>query len=67
MYKFHYEWVVGKYGNDVQLLMTDTDSLCYCINSSTDVYADMYQDKHLFDLSSLPKIANIMIQKIWGS
>ena len=35
--------------------MMDTDSLCYCINFSSDVYDDMYQDKLLFDLSSLPK------------
>ena len=54
MYKFHYEWIINKYGNDAQLLFTDTDSLCYCISSSTDIYADMYRDKHPFDLSGLP-------------
>ena len=29
MYKFHYEWIVNKYGNDAQLLFTYTDSLCF--------------------------------------
>ena len=55
MYKFHYEWIVNKYGNYAQLLFIDTNSSCYCISSSTDIYADMYQDKHLFDFSGLPK------------
>ena len=55
MYKFHYKWIVNKYGNDAQLLFTVTDSLCFCISSSTDIYAHMYQDKHLSDLSGLLK------------
>ena len=66
MYKFHYEWIVNKYGNDVRLLMTDTDSLCYCISSATDVYADMYEDKHLFDLSSLHEDSKYYDQKKYG-
>ena len=37
------------------LLFTDTDLLCYCTNSSTNIYDDMYQDGHMFDLISLPK------------
>ena len=55
MYKFHYEWVILKYGIDAKLLFTDTGSLCYCINKSTNTYSDIYINKHLFDLSGLPK------------
>ena len=53
MYDFHYNYIKKKY-NDVKLLFTDTDSLCYEIKTD-DIYEDMYNDKHLFDFSDFPK------------
>jgi len=50
MYDFHYNCIKKRYGQNVQLLFTDTDSLCYSINTE-DVYQDMMKDKHLFDTS----------------
>ena len=52
MYKHHYEYVLPKYGHEkVKLLMTDTDSLCYQIETE-DIYKDMIEDKDRFDLSN---------------
>jgi hypothetical protein len=50
MYDFHYNYMKTKYGPNAQLLLTDTDSLCYAI-STEDVYQDMIKDKHIFDTS----------------
>jgi len=50
MYDFHYNYIKSKYGDDAKLLFTDTDSLCYEIQTD-DVYKDFYDDKQLFDLS----------------
>lgn len=50
MYDFHYDYIIPKYGDSQQLLFTDTDSLCYHIQTE-DIYKDMYEDKHLFDMS----------------
>ena len=52
MYKFHYDYVYNKY--DAKLLLTDTDSLVYEINSN-DVYEQCFKDKELFDFSGYPK------------
>ena len=51
MYKFHYDHIKPKYDDKAKLLFTDTDSLCYHIQTD-DVYADMVEDKDLFDLSN---------------
>ena len=53
MYDFHYRYAVAKYGHNVKLLMTDTDSLMYHIQTS-DLYADMKKDLHVFDTSDYP-------------
>ena len=53
MYDFHYRYAVAKYGSRVKLLMTDTDSLLYCIQTP-DLYADIKADLHLFDTSDYP-------------
>jgi len=54
MYDFHYNVIVDKYGDKARLLFTDTDSLCYFIETD-DVYADMipFLDKS-FDSSEYP-------------
>ena len=50
MYSFHYKYIKEKYGDKVTLLMMDTDSYVYQIETE-DLYKDLYQDKHLFDFS----------------
>jgi hypothetical protein len=54
MYNFHYNIMKKKYGNDIALLFTDTDSLCYEIKCD-DVYKDMFAMKEHFDFSDYPK------------
>ena len=51
MYKFHYDYIKTKYGNNSKLLFTDTDSLMYQIKTE-DVYKDFSDDKEMFDLSN---------------
>lgn len=53
MYDFHYNIMKPKYGNKIKLLFTDTDSLCYWIQTE-DVYKDMYENKQYYDLSNYP-------------
>ena len=52
MYDFHYGFIKKKYGNKSKLLFSDTDSLCYEIQTK-NVYQDMYHDKEMFDLSDI--------------
>ncbi|KAK3103084.1 hypothetical protein FSP39_016343 [Pinctada imbricata] len=54
MYDFHYNFVKARYGSRAQLCFTDTDSLCYDIRTE-DVYADIQENKDLFDFSEYPK------------
>ena len=51
MYKFHYDYIKNKYGNNSRLLFTDTDSLMYEIRTE-DVYEDFSNDKEIFDFSN---------------
>ena len=51
---FHHEVMKQKYGNNIQLLFTDTDSLCYEI-STDDVYEDMKDFQDYFDTSNYEK------------
>ena len=53
MYDFHYNYVKPKY-TDAKLLFTDTDSLCYKINTN-DIYQDMKEDSIHFDTSDYAK------------
>ena len=50
MYDFHYNVIKRRYGNKAKLLFTDTDSLCYHIETD-DVYKDMESDADLYDFS----------------
>ena len=50
MYQFHYDYIKPKYGDKATLLFTDTDSLCYKIETA-DIYKDMDDNKGLFDRS----------------
>ncbi len=43
MYEFHYDYVKPKWGDKAKLLFTDTDSLCYEIETD-DVYKDIKND-----------------------
>jgi len=53
MYDFHYNYMLNKY-NNIHLLFTDTDSLCYEIITNDDVYMNIKNDIHLFDTSNYP-------------
>ena len=52
MYNFHYNFMLKKFNReDIDLLFTDTDSLCYHIRK-TDPYKIALENKKLFDLSN---------------
>ena len=54
MFDFHYNYIKEKYGNRVELLFTDTDSLMYEIKTK-DFYLDISPDiKSKFDTSDYP-------------
>ena len=55
MYQFHYEYVKPKWEDKSELLFTDTDSLCYEIETD-DVYKDISEDvNEWFDTSNYDK------------
>ena len=54
MYEFHYNHIQAKYGADrARLLFTDTDSLCYQIQTD-DLYRDMKPNLQHYDTSAYP-------------
>ena len=54
MYHFHYNYIKNIYGPKAKLLFTDTDSLCYEIETK-DIYEELWEDKQLFDNSDYPQ------------
>ena len=55
MYDFHYNVMQILYpDNKLSLLFTDTDSLCYKIETE-DIYEDMKNNKQYFDCSEYPE------------
>jgi hypothetical protein len=54
MYDFHYNTIKSKYGEKASLMFTDTDSLCYEIETE-DIYEDMGKMGDQFDFSDYPK------------
>ncbi|XP_046347918.2 uncharacterized protein LOC125381613 isoform X2 [Haliotis rufescens] len=54
MYDFHYNHIKLKYREKAQLCFTDTDSLCYLIETP-NLYADMAEHRHMFDTSNYDK------------
>ena len=55
MYDFHYGYILPKYGKNQKLLFTDTDSLCYEIQTE-DFFKDISGDVEKgFDTSNFPK------------
>ena len=55
MYEFHYDYVKQKYGAKANLLFTDTDSLCYEIETE-DFFRDISPDvEKMFDTSGYPE------------
>lgn len=68
MYDFHYNVIKQKYGNHATLLFTDTDSLCYNIQTQ-DIYQDMLPDRHLYDTSEYPTdhpLFSLLNKKVLG-
>ena len=54
MYQFHYDEIKKRYGNNVSLILTDTDSLIYEI-TTPNLYDDIYEDRDLYDTSNYKK------------
>jgi hypothetical protein len=55
MYDFHYNFMLKKIEREnIDLLFTDTDSLCYTIRKQ-DIFQIMKDNKGIFDLSNYPK------------
>ncbi|XP_035224366.1 uncharacterized protein LOC118197007 [Stegodyphus dumicola] len=54
MYQFHYGYIKKTYASKARLLFTDTDSLCYEIETD-DIFQDMGNNLNLFDTSDYPE------------
>jgi len=66
MYDFHYNYIKKKYGPKAKLLMTDTDSLMYEIETD-DFFEDIREDiKERFDTSNFEKYLPTLNKKVPG-
>jgi hypothetical protein len=54
VYEFHFNTMKPRYNDNIELMMTDTDSLVYRIHTE-DFYKDMYEMKMHFDMSEYSK------------
>ena len=54
MYNFYYNTLKAKYGDKMKLCFTDTDSLCYHVETE-DAYKDFEEMKSEYDFSEYPK------------
>ena len=54
MYDFFYNYLKAQYGPRCELIYTDTDSFLLDIQTE-DIYEDMAEDIHLYDISNYPK------------
>ena len=54
VYRFHYEYMKNRVGDNCKILYTDTDSLIYEI-TNINIYDVMRQDVHEFDTSDYPE------------
>lgn len=61
MYDFHYNYMMKKFPN-CKVLFTDTDSLCYSIPNSENVYEELGKSDR-FDFSNFPKNHSIYSEK----
>ena len=53
LYGFHYKEMKPRYGDSITVVYKDTDSLLYRVETN-NLYSDMGNLKHLFDLSDYP-------------
>ena len=62
MYKFWHDYLKVEYGNNVNLVYTDTDS--FVLERFTDdVYEDMKNDNHLLIFQNIQKIIHVLMLK----
>ena len=54
MYYFYYKTMKEQYGENIKLLFSDTDSICFEVKTN-DLYEDMKNNKDLYDFSEYPK------------
>ena len=54
MYDFYYNYLKARYGQNCELIYTDTDSLLLNVQTE-DVYKDMKEHSWLYDTSNYPK------------
>ena len=62
-YDFFYNHLKVRYGNNCELIYTDTDSLLLNIQTE-DVYKDIKEDLYLYDTSNYPKDHPLYDQEI---
>ena len=62
MLEFHYDVIKAQYGDKAKLCMTDTDSLCYVIETE-DMYQDMHVSNELYDMSNFDETSPFFWQK----
>ena len=54
MYRFYYDVIKHQYGDNVSLLLMDTDSFLFHVYTK-DIYKDMLKQLHLYDTSDYPQ------------